>query len=134
MMLTPYTFAVAIAPIPPARAMPEPTLCVKTTARPTTRSNLFIPSLLFDALNWELVSRTYAQGTCQGCFAQCSKRKLRWAWTWPDPGQADPAFGSLRAEKACWIDIELRCRSDSHPFVVIGGREERFSALRGGYQ
>src|SRR4029434_474457 len=62
MMLTPYTFAVAIAPIPPARAMPEPTLCVKTTARPTTSSNLLISSLLFDALDWELlVTNPYAR-------------------------------------------------------------------------
>jgi hypothetical protein len=44
------------------------------------------------------------------------------AWTWPDPGQADPAFGALHAEEACRVDIELRCRSDSHPFVGIGGR------------
>src|SRR4029450_5604891 len=78
MMLTPYTFAEAIAPIPPARAMPEPALCMKTTARPTTRNNLLISLLLSMLSIPELVSRTYRQGTFQGCFRACPKRKLRW--------------------------------------------------------
>src|SRR5215475_12986689 len=54
--------------------------------------------------------------------------------------------GFLHAEEACRIDIERRCRSDSHPFVVVDVRlassstkvvyksEEGFRALRGGYQ
>src|SRR4029450_8607630 len=37
-------------------------------------------------------------------------------------GQADPAFGVPHAEEARQIDIQLRCRSDSHPFVGLGGR------------
>jgi hypothetical protein len=80
----------------------------------------FAPFLMLSIGNWchEPVRKACATAASRnaqsGSFAE--------AWTWPDPGQADPAFGALHAEEACRIDIELRCGSDSHPFVGIGGR------------
>src|SRR5215471_8386290 len=124
MMLTPYTFAVAIAPIPPARAMPEPTLSVKTAARPTTRSNLLIiSSLLFDALaRWFTCGRLgtgsrtpYTQSTFQGCFARCPKRKLRWG---VDLARSSPAILGRTLKKGARLTRAVR-RSDSQPLALI---------------
>src|SRR5262245_5727044 len=96
MMLTPYTFAEAIAPIPPARATPEPTLSVKTAARPATRNNLLISSLLFDALaRWFTCgrlgagSRTLDAKHVPRLLRAMLKAKPRWG---EDLARSSPAF------------------------------------------